>query len=42
MIARLYGHIIMRTFTSDGLLYVYKIYKVINCTGMLVCIIILY
>ena len=26
----------MKTFTSDGLVYVYKTYKVINCTGMLV------
>ena len=30
IIARLYGHIIMKTFTSDGLLYVYKTYKVIK------------
>ena len=33
VIAHLYGHIIMKTFTSDGLVYVYK---VMNCTGMLV------
>ena len=30
IIAHLYGHIIMRTFTSDGLVYVYKTYKVIK------------
>ena len=30
IIARLYGHIIMKTFTSDGLLHVYKTYKVIK------------
>ena len=26
----LYGHIIIKTFASDGLLYVYKTYKVIK------------
>ena len=30
IIACLYDHIMMKTFTSDGLLYVYKTYKVIK------------
>ena len=30
IIARLYSHTIMKTFSSDGLFYVYKTYKVIK------------
>ena len=30
IIAHLYGHIMIKTFASDGLLYAYKTYKVIK------------